>query len=111
MSHEQIAIGLGIARNTLEKHFEAELSAGAYSKRIEVLLSLHRAAKKGSSSAAKAYLAAEPALAAPPIPKEPGDAKPTAKLGKKEQAAADAVTAAAGTTWDSLLPKAGQPLQ
>lgn len=102
MSHEQIAIGLGISRTTLDKHFEAELSSGAYAKRMEVLVSLHQAAKKGIPSAAKAYLAAEPGLAAPPAPA--AEPKPTQPLGKKEKAQADAVTAANGTSWDALLP-------
>lgn len=57
MSHEQIALGMGIARNTLEKHFEAELSTGAYAKRLEVLQAVHAAAKRGNMAAAKAYLA------------------------------------------------------
>lgn len=113
MAHEQIAIGLGISRNTLEKHFEKELSVGAYGKRMEVLLSLHQAAKKGSSSAAKAYLAAEPWLAAPPVPAQPDVpqvpvAKPAQKLGKKEQAKIDASTAAHGTGWEGLLPGSAQ---
>lgn len=100
MSHEQIAIGLGIDRKTLEKYFEAELSTVAYQRRLEVLDAMHHAAMKGNVSAQKAYLALEPAIAAPPAPKEP-------QLGKKEKAQADAKTAAVGSEWHDLLPRIG----
>jgi hypothetical protein len=103
MSHEEIALGLGISRPTLEKYFEAELSTGAYAKRLEVLAAMHGAALKGNVAAQKAYLALEPGLAAPPAEKT---AEP---LGKKEQQNKDAVTAAAGTDWADLLPKHGTP--
>lgn len=104
MRHEDIAIALGIDRKTLEKHFEAELSVGASARRLEALKGLHKAAKRGSSSAAKAYLSADPQLAAPPTPRE-AEPKPEVepKLGKKEQQAADAATAAHGTGWADLL--------
>ncbi len=104
MSHEEIALGLGIARNTLEKYFEQELSVGAYSRRLEVLDAMHRTAVKGNVSAQKAYVALTPAMAAPPAPKEE-------PKGKKEQQAADAVTAAEGTDWADLLPKGVTPLR
>lgn len=100
MSHEEIALVLGICRNTLEKHFAHELSIGAYCKRFEVLDSLHKAAKKGSVSACKEYLKQTPAAASPP---QQEDEKPEVKLGKKEQAAEDAQNAAVGTDWDQLL--------
>lgn len=107
MSHEEIAIGLGISRNTLEKHFEAELSHGAYAKRLEVLVAMHAAAKRGNVAAQKAYTAMPPPrAAATPLPAdEPaaGKTKTPAK-GKKEQAHADAMTAQAGTDWQDLLP-------
>ena len=111
MRHVDIATALGIARDTLEKYFEAELSAGALARRMEVLQALHAAAKRGSSSAARAYLSQEATPAVPPLPAPEKVAKPE-PIGKKQQAAADAVTAARGTEWDSLL-SAGQaaPLQ
>lgn len=96
MSHEEIALGLGIARNTLGKHFARELSTGAYEKRLEVLDAMHRCAKKGNVAAQKAYVALTPQAAAPPVP------KPVAK-GKKEQAQDEAGTAAAGTDWSDLV--------
>lgn len=118
MPHEHIALGIGITWKTLEKHFEYELSIGAYQRRLEVLAGLHKAARKGSSAAAKAYLLLEPQVSAPPA--APGDeAKPTegkaaetgavvpGPVGKKEQANADATTAQAGTDWADLLPSRG----
>jgi hypothetical protein len=115
MAHEDIAVGLGISRNTLEKHFKVELSTAAYGRRMDVLLSLFRAAKKGSSSAAKAYLANEPRLAVPPMPAPdvtPGKpAVPEERLGKKAQAEVDARTAGAGGEWGDLLRPRGAPLQ
>lgn len=112
MSHEEIALGLGISRNTLEKHFEHELSVGAYQKRIEVLDSMHATAKKGNVAAQKAYLQATPSVSAPPPPAgdQPVSEDPK-NLGKKEQANADAVTAAVGTQWEDLLKRPpGTPL-
>lgn len=101
MAHEDMAVALGIARNTLEKHFEAELSVGAFKKRMEVLSAMHRAAKGGNVAAQKAYLQLQPKASAPPVPAPAPDAKVS---GKKEQANADAKTAAVGSDWESLLP-------
>lgn len=106
MSHEEIAIALGISRNTLEKHYEMELSTGALNRRAEVLDAMARTALKGNVSAQKAFLALTPTLAAPPL--EPS--KPEA-LGKKAQANEDAKTAAAGTDWEDLLPKGVTPIR
>lgn len=132
MKHGDIALALQIHVDTLRKYFEAELSVGAQQRRMEVLNGLFQAAKKGSSSAAKAYLALDPEMAVPPLgaddrptPKAPpaGPAAPPADqagtpekklaspLGKKEQANVDARTAHKGTEWDNLLPDAGMPLQ
>lgn len=119
--HEQIATALEISTDTLRKYYEPELSVGAAKRRLDVLEAMYRAAtKKGSTSAAKVYLANEPQLAVPPAPQPVSQpaapapvvaAAPAPKLGKKEQAAADAVTAADGTQWDNLLPRPGTPLQ
>ena len=122
MRHDDIAIAIGICRDTLAKHFELELSAGAAARRMEVLGALYLAAKKGSSSAAKAFLAADPTLGVPPLPAAaPAPAKAeaapapvaAAKLGKKDQAQADAQTAAEGTEWAALLGRVppGLPVQ
>lgn len=106
MSHEEMAIALGISRNTLEKHFEAELSVGALQRRMEILQAMHSSAKRGNVAAQKAYIAMTPTPAAPPVPAPTEeDAAPKPRLGKKAQAQADATTAAVGTDWDSLLNK------
>lgn len=107
MSHEEIAIGLGISRPTLEKHFVDELSHGAYAKRLEVLDAMHKAAKKGNIAAQKAYMQLTPRVAAPAHEPEAD----TPKLGKKEQAQADAKTAQRGTDWETLLKHGSTPLQ
>jgi hypothetical protein len=113
MRHQDIAIALGIDRDTLAKHYQAELTVVATMRRMEVLQALHIAAKKGSSSAAKAYLANEPHFSVPPEgvgdaaaaqpPEAPKTTPKEVPLGKKAQADADAVTAARGTGWDDLL--------
>lgn len=110
MSHEEIAVALGISRNTLEKHFEHDLSVGAYQRRMEVLAAMHAAAKKGNVAACKAYIAMTPNLAAPPTPD--GDSKPAAKappIGKKAQAQEGAKTAHLGTDWADLLDRPALP--
>jgi hypothetical protein len=99
MSHEEIALGLGISRNTLNKHFDAELSTGACARRLEVLESMFKAAKGGNVTAQKAYIQMTPTITAP-APEKP--ATPT-KIGKKEQAQADAQTAQVGSEWEDLL--------
>jgi hypothetical protein len=106
MSHEEIALGLGVTRPTLEKHCQFELSIGAYAKRIEVLDAMQRTAKKGNVAAQKAYMQLTPRAAVPP----PAAAEPVAKpLGKKEQAQANAQTAQIGTEWADLLKPAALP--
>ena len=115
MTQEQIAIALGIDRDTLSKHYAAELSAVASARRMEVLGALYLAAKKGSSSAAKAYLANVPEFEPlPAVPSKPAAAPapaPEAKLGKKEAADAAAKTSQVGTGWADILPGAGVPVQ
>lgn len=108
MTHEAIALALGISEPTLRKHYAAELSAGAHLRRAEVLEKLFTSAKKGSTSAARAYLQHAAQFApleegAEPKP-GPAPAEKPAKLGKKQQAQADAVGAERGTDWDGLLP-------
>jgi hypothetical protein len=118
MSHESIATVLGISRNTLEKHFERELSVGAYERRFEAVQGLHAAAKRGNVSACKAYLAGTPQFVPPPAegakpvaqPSAPSPAPVAQPLGKKEAAQAAAKTAQQGTGWDGILPGAS-PLQ
>lgn len=96
MTHEEIAVALEIHRHTLEKYFATELSSGALHRRMEVLDAMARTALKGNVAAQKAFLAQTPTLAAPPV-------EPAKPLGKKDQANADAHTAAVGTDWDDLI--------
>lgn len=99
MSEREIAAGLGLARDTLNKYFFDEMSIGRARKRREVVVSMFRAAKKGNVAAQKAFLAlGDLAPEAPPAKPE----KPE-KLGKKEQAARDAETAEKGTSWGDIL--------
>src|SRR5687768_11479489 len=100
MSHEEIALGRGISRNTPEKHFAPELSTIAYQRRLETLDALHRAAKKGNVAAIKAYNSMTPRVVAPPA--EPEKSAPKAE-GKKAQQQADARIAQVGTEWEELL--------
>jgi hypothetical protein len=124
MLHEQIALAMGISTPTLRKYYQHELSIGASKCRQDVIQAMYRAAKvKGSTAAAKVYLANVPEFEVPPMPEgeeppvrppAPAAAAPApqpAKLGKKEQATADAATADRGTEWDGLLPKPGTTLQ
>lgn len=105
MSHEHIAIGLGISRPTLEKWFSHELSAGAYGKRLEVLNAMHDAAIKGSVAAQKAYIGLTSKNAAVEI-----SGAEAAKLGKKEQATEDAKVAhQADPDWAVLLVSPDRP--
>lgn len=89
MTHAQISSLLGISADTLEKYFAVELTRGAMEKRAEILAALFKAAKRGSASAARAFLVG-----------------PSGPPGKKEQASAAAAVAQSGTEWDDLLPQA-----
>lgn len=110
MSHEEIALALGMSRVTLSKHFEVELSTGAYQKRLEVMQAMQRAAKKGNVAAARAYLNVTPWVAPPPADKPaPAPEPKQPELGKKEQANRDAGTAQVGTEWADLLPDQAAP--
>jgi hypothetical protein len=99
MAHENIALGLGISRTTLLKHFSDELSTGASKKRLEIISAMFATAKKGNVAAQKAYMLLNPQVAAPD-PEKPAQEKP---VGKKEQAQVDAQNAAKGTDWNDLL--------
>jgi len=98
VAHEEIALGLGIARGTLEKHFAHELTTGAFEKRQEVIDAMFKAAKKGNVAAQKAFVALQPGIAPPPLK---GGKAP--KPGKKEQANLEAACAQTGTDWQELL--------
>lgn len=109
MSHEEIAIALGIARATLEKHFERELSTVAHQRRLDALVAMYESATGGKGnkpnvSAQKAFVAVSIALSPPPLGRPPSDTeKPQKPLGKKEQQQLDATTAHVGSDWAHLL--------
>lgn len=125
MRHEDIAVALGICRDTLAKHYEKELSVGANQRRLEAYHGLYMKAKTGNAAAVKLYLSMEPEPTAPPLPEgapapvpspavtppAPADA-PTGRavrVGKKEQQQIDAQTAAVGSDWEDLLRKPATP--
>lgn len=106
-SDDRIARRLGVSRTTLLKHFAEEMESGADQERQEALRLLKRAAKKlnvtairellkiiGIGSAAEQFLQPERAAAAP-------------KLGKKEQALADAQRPDTTTEIGELMARRG----
>lgn len=109
MAIEEIAAALDLAKNTLKKHFGAELTRGRSRKRAEALEAMFNSAKGGNVSAQKAYIALNTVAAADAAWMEPTAADATAptakspKLGKKEQALEDASTAGLGTEWKGDL--------
>jgi hypothetical protein len=92
---------------------------GAATKRLEALDALYRQASRGHVAACKAVLAIEgsraPLAAQPQAPAEgekPAEAAPapapiSTRLGKKEQQALAAVSAAQGSAWEGVLPTHG----
>jgi len=111
MTHEEIALALGITAPTLKKHYQPELSAGAATKRMDVLGALYVAAtKKKNTSAARAYLEHAPQPAGSGAKGEPVATKGRA-VGKKEKAQADAQSAQDGTGWEGILPDNVTPLR
>jgi transcription elongation factor len=118
MTHEELAIALGIARETLEKHFERELSVVAHQRRLDVLDAMYSTAigskvtgVKPNVAAQKAFVAASIALSPTPSPHTPKVDAPAVEKqkGKKEQANDDAVTAQVGTEWADLLKPSTRP--
>ncbi|MPZ31444.1 MAG: hypothetical protein GEV13_10680 [Rhodospirillales bacterium] len=97
MAKVDIASALGIDEKTLNKHFSGELSFGIAKRNGEIWLALFRAGKRGNVAAQKAWLARQDLE--PPTP----SAAIEEKLGKKEQAQRDALTADEGTTWAKLI--------
>lgn len=105
MSHEAIGQALKIDPKTLRKHYEAELSSGANMRRIDVLEKLFASARKGSTSAARAFLQHAPEFHVLGETVKPATEGKPEKIGKKEQLQADAVDAEQGTGWDGVLPR------
>ncbi|RTL40552.1 MAG: hypothetical protein EKK53_15300 [Burkholderiales bacterium] len=117
MSHDAIALALGITRPTLVKYFDAELTTGAAQKRMEALDALFAAAKKGNVSAIKTVLLVSGAVEPPTAPgagastegeKPEATPAPSSRLGKKEAQQIAARSAQDGTEWADLLPPAGR---
>lgn len=117
MSHDSIALALGITRPTLAKYFDAELTTGAAQKRLDALDALFVAAKKGNVSAIKTVLLVSGAVETPQAPgagaskegEKPEAAQaPATRLGKKEAQQIAAVGAQDGTDWAGLLPTPGR---
>ena len=114
MPHEAIAQALKIDAKTLRKHYGTELASGANLRRMQVLETLFGQARKGSTSAARAYMQHVPEFEV--LAPGPEAAKPKGKgkqepLGKKAQANEDAKGAQAGTDWDGLLPPGVTPIR
>lgn len=98
----RVAAAIGISVPTLRVHYADELLHARARREAQVKEALFRAALGGNVSAQKAWLAIPHELEAPPVERPVAD-RP-AKLGKKEQAALAAETAADGTDWANLLP-------
>jgi hypothetical protein len=56
-AHEEIALGLGISRGTLRRHFAQEFGVVACRRRMDIVCAMYAAATGGSVAAMKAYLA------------------------------------------------------
>lgn len=106
-SDDRIAAALGIARNTLLKHFGEELTFGADQLRTRNLRNLQRAADNCNVSAINALLRLSGLEPPAPIPAQQPQqdevAPPEEKLGKKAQAKLEALTADQDTTWHDLM--------
>lgn len=98
MAEEEIARVIGIAPNTLRKHFREELLNGRAKRRGAVIEAMFRAATGGNVSAQKAYV--QLTDLAPPAART---AEKAAKPGKKEIAERLAETAAEDTGWNGLV--------
>ena len=106
LSHEGIAMALGVDRGTLEKHYRHELTVGAYVARVEIVEAMRKAAKKGNVAAARLYLqgAEKPPAMQAPLGSEALQGLPVAPDGLKAARNRAATTAQEGTEWANLLP-------
>lgn len=106
-SDDRIATQLGIARNTLLKHFAQELTHGADLVRTRNLRNLQLAADKGSVAAINVLLRLSGTVPPAPTPAQqpqPDEvAAPEERLGKKAQAKLEALTADQDTSWHDLM--------
>lgn len=97
-----IAEVIGISIPTLTKHYFLDLEIGAAKVQADVMMARYRAAMGGNVSAQTKMLEAMGGVS----PRRTGRAPLTpagVKLGKKEQAEADAVDAHEGGKWANLI--------
>jgi hypothetical protein len=97
MSHEAIALAMGLSRPTLVKHYAHELTVGAYECRQAALEAIFRAAKKGNVAAAREYLKGAPGVGGAPTE--------LAAEGVKAARNRVAKTAQQGSEWSDVLPR------
>ena len=104
-SHEAIALALDICRNTLEKHYQYELTIGAEAKRQEVREAIYRQARKGNVAAAR--MLEHGVLHATQLPPTdaPGAAPSPIADGLKAARDRAATTAQQGTEWAGVLQR------
>lgn len=91
---------IGVSEPTLHKHFADEIQFGRARVLADQLSRLDKASRKGNVAAAKALAARKDQLPQKAIAPE---GKPAPKLGKKEQALANAETAERDTNWSDLI--------
>ncbi len=106
-SNERIAALIGVARNTLEAAFAAEIEFGADQKKAEVLEDLKAASKKGNASAARQLL--DRFDTAKALRPEPTIAPKPPKLGKKQIEQQAAETPDLSTEMGELLARRMAP--
>lgn len=96
----RMARQLGIAKNTLRKHFAEDIEFGADRVRTAALRDLKRGSAQGKTAASRTLL--ELSGTAPP-PRGEDSEPPAPVLGKKAQADVAAQTAEIGTDWADLV--------
>src|SRR5262249_65833 len=90
MTLPEIAAAVDVSRTTLCEYFQTELACGHAKRLAEVIELLRKGARRGSVAAARALLAAY--------------GKPASQvIGRKEQRALGAKTAALRSDWKGLL--------
>ena len=102
-SEERMAQQLGIARETLRKHFADEIQYGADRIRTQVLRDLERSSRAGRVGASAKLLEITSMVAPPSAPKAERPEAPPEPLGKKAQAIVDAKSADVGSDWADLV--------
>lgn len=97
MGEEDISRAIGIARETLRKHFADELANGRSRKRAAAIKALFQNVKTGNVAAVDRYL-----KLSDPIP-TPAATTAEKNVGKKAAAIEAAQSAAEGTPWGQLV--------